>query len=74
MTKDESYIIALYKAAGKGGLKDRYEIGRQVGLSERAVNAILNGLEQANFVKKVDKTAVFLTANGEALALRLLED
>lgn len=72
MTKDENYIITLYKTAGRG-MKDRYEIGRQVGLSTRAVNAILHCLEQANFVKKVGETQVHLTANGEALAKDLLK-
>lgn len=71
MTKDEQYIINLYKMAGRG-LKDRYEMGRQVGLSERAVNAILNGLEQANFVKKVGDKQVYLTAQGVNLAESLL--
>lgn len=71
MTKDESYIIALYKAAGRG-VKNRYEIGAQIGISVRTVNAILNGLAQANFVKKIGDTQVSLTSNGVALAESLL--
>lgn len=73
MTKDEKYILALYKLAGRG-LKDRYEMGKQIGISERAVNAILNGLEQANFVKKIGDTQVCLTANGVRLAESLLNN
>ncbi|MCX6994280.1 MAG: hypothetical protein NTY13_00335 [Chlamydiae bacterium] len=72
MNKDEQYIVALYQLAGIGGIKDRYEMGVQVGLSERAVNAILNCLEQANFVKKIGTKQVLLTAQGARLAETLI--
>ena len=71
MTKDESYILTLYKAAGRG-LKDRYEIGKLIGLGERPVNAIVKTLEQTNFVRRVGERQIVLTANGVTLALSLL--
>lgn len=75
-TKDESFIVHAYEAAKKMDdihmELDRYEIGRQCGLSPKAVDAICKLLHQSNFIRKVGSSAFFLTTNGEALALRLL--
>ena len=73
MTKDEQFLIKLYEQAGPNGLKDRYEIGQMVGLSERAVNAIFNGLAQANFVQKVGDRQAKLLPGGVTLVLSLME-
>lgn len=77
-TKDEKYIILLYQEALKGGnpqnLKDRYKIGELLGLSDKVVKGMLNGLVEANFVKKVDERGIVLTANGVRLAESLLDE
>jgi Mn-dependent DtxR family transcriptional regulator len=76
-TKDEKYILAIYKRALLSGdidaVMDKYEVGKEAGLSERAVDAILTLLMQANFVKKESKTEISLSKQGEELAKRLLE-
>lgn len=75
-TKDEKFVIHIYEVAVKKGdpyaVLDRYQVGREAGLSPRAVNAICNLLVKANFVKKLGDHEIRLTSNGEALAKRLL--
>lgn len=75
-TKDERFIISAYEAASKSGdLKaelNRYEVGQLCGLSPKAVDAISKQLMQSNFIKLRGKSEMILTANGEALAIRLL--
>jgi hypothetical protein len=74
-TKDERYVVSVYEMAMLNNdletVLDRYEAGARVGISPKAVDAICHLLMQANFIKKVDKTAIKLTKNGEELALRL---
>jgi Mn-dependent DtxR family transcriptional regulator len=75
-TKDEQFIIAAYEAAVKIGEPDsilnRYEIGRLVGISEKAVDAICKQLTRANFIKRDGDAEIHLTNNGKDLAMRLL--
>lgn len=77
-TKDELFIICLYENAKKSedmeSIFNRYEIGQQVHLQERGVNAICKLLVQANFVKKDGLDGIYLTKNGVALAERLLDE
>lgn len=77
-TKDELYIICAYETAMKAGdlfvELDRYDVGQSCGISPKAVDAITNLLARANFIRKVGDRPMFLTKNGEALALRLLEE
>jgi Mn-dependent DtxR family transcriptional regulator len=75
-TKDENYVLWLYRLAQESGdlenSFDRYVIGQKAGINPKAVNAICKLLIQANFIKKAGEEQVKLTKNGEQLAIRLL--
>lgn len=75
-TKDENYVIWLYRTAKDAGdiemPLNKYDIGVKAGLHPKAVDAITKLLVQANFIKKVGELDVRLTPHGEKLALRLL--
>ncbi len=77
-TKDELFILTAYEIGTQHGdifaPLNRYDIGRLCGISPKGVNAICNLLIRANFIKKIDNTGFNLTKNGEALALRLLQE
>ncbi len=77
-TKDEKLILCLYETAmGAGDLHtpfDRYEIGKKIGMHPKGTNTICVLLLQANFIKKGDGDAIYLTKNGEELALRILRE
>lgn len=76
-TKDERFMIALYEHAMKhGDVKtpaNKYEIGKTLGMHDRAIYTIVRDLLQANFLKKGDGDDVYLTDHGEKLVERLLE-
>ncbi len=75
-TKDEKFLIALYKAAmGKGAVDhpfDRYEVGNMVHLHPRGADTICTLLLQANFIKKAEGKEIYLTSNGENLVKSLI--
>lgn len=75
-TKDENYVISLYRAAKETGNLEtsfnRYEIGEKAGINPKAVNAICKLLVQANFIRKSSEEEIHLTSRGVDLALRLL--
>ena len=75
-TKDEQYVLWLYRTAQEAGdierSFNRYEIGRKAGLHDRAVDAICKLLIQANFIRKAGEEDVRLTPHGEKLAIQLL--
>lgn len=77
-TKDEQFIICAFEAGSKAGdvymIQNRYEVGRRAGITEKGVNAICNLLARANFIKKVGEVDMYLTENGENLALQLLDE
>lgn len=77
-TKDEQFILSAYETAlGMGDINetlDRYEVGKRAGISPKAVDAICQQLNRANFIKKRGEIDICLTSNGEALALRLLQE
>ena len=70
-TKDELFLIKLHELALLQGdyeqEVDRFAIGRAIGQNDRGVNAIVVLLAKANFVKKGEGTAVYLTALGADL-------
>jgi len=72
-TKDELFLVKLHELASQlGDVQhpfDRFEIGRAIGQNDKGANVIARDLAQANFVKKADGDAVYLTDNG----LRLVE-
>jgi len=75
-TKDEKFVICLYETALASGdvygTFSRYEIGDRAHLHPKGVDTICKLLLQANFIKKAGEEEIFLTKNGEALALRIL--
>jgi hypothetical protein len=74
-TKDELFLIKLHELAllqGDYTLEiDRFVIGRAIGQNDRGINAIVVLLAKANFVKKGEGMAVYLTALGADLVKTL---
>lgn len=77
-TNDEQFVIRLYDIASKGeNLQqpyDRYEIGQSLNQSTRKVDTICALLIRANFIKKAEDNLIYLTPQGEQLALRLKDE
>ncbi len=77
-TKDERFVLALYKIAKESGdLEGNYnkhQVGESTGLHYRAVDAICRLLIQANFIKKAGEEEIYLTPHGIKLAEKLLEE
>lgn len=75
MTKDELFLMKLHELATDQGdfeqQVDRFIVGRAIGKNDRGVNAIVVLLAKANFVKKGEENAVFLTALGLQLVQQL---
>lgn len=73
MTKDELFLLKLHLMAQASGEEDtpidRYQIGRAVGLNDKGIDNVVRLLAQANFVKKGEGDAIYLTPQG----LRLIE-
>jgi len=76
-TKDELLLLKLYELAFQQGDPcsevDRYVLGRAIGQNDRGVDTIVKHLAQANFVKKGEGSAIYLTKNGLALVELLLK-
>lgn len=76
-TKDELFLLKLYEMANQLGDPheevDRYAIGRAIGQNDKGIDTISRLLAQANFIKKGEGNAVYLTQNGISLVHRLLE-
>jgi hypothetical protein len=76
MTRDEVFLLKLYEMALERGDPseeiDRYAVGKAVGQNERGANNIARHLAQANFVKKGEGDALFLTPHGLKLVAQLL--
>lgn len=70
-TKDEQFMIKLHELAmAQGDFAqeiDRFRVGRAIGQNDRGVNAIVVLLAKANFVKKGEGDAVYLTELGVQL-------
>jgi predicted transcriptional regulator len=77
-TQDEKLILSLYDFAAKSGDLfapfNKYDVGKLAGLQPKGVDTILKLLVQANFVKKSGESDIYLTQNGERLALQLLDE
>ena len=78
ITKDESFLLKLYELASEQGdptlAMDRFAIGRAIGQNSRGANVIARDLAQANFVKKGEGDAVYLTPHGLRLVKLLQEE
>lgn len=77
-TKDELFLLKLHEVALQSGDAqtefDRFEIGRLIGQNDKGANVIARDLAQANFVKKGEGQAVYLTDHGLRLVESLLDD
>ncbi|MBS0620016.1 MAG: hypothetical protein JSS61_00965 [Verrucomicrobia bacterium] len=75
MTKDEMFLVKLYELATAQGDPyaefDRFAIGRAIGQNDRGANVIARDLAQANFVKKGDGDAVYITDHGIRLVSQI---
>lgn len=75
-TKDEKFIVALYKEAMNLGDPyhpvNCYLVGTKLGLQKHAIEIICRGLAQCNFIKKGEEDAVYLTPHGENLVQSLM--
>jgi hypothetical protein len=76
-TKDELFLLKLYEMASKLGSPeeevDRFAVGRAIGQNDKGISAIVNLLAQANFVKKGEGEAIYLTPHGLKLVASLKE-
>lgn len=74
-TKDELFLLKLHDLALLQGDYeqeiDRFAIGRAIGQNDRGINAIVVLLAKANFVKKGEGNAVYLTSLGFSLVKTL---
>lgn len=75
-TPDERFLVKMYQTAMSGGdphaILDYRGVAKAIGQKETAIKNIVKHLAQANFVKKVDETTVYLTEQGCDLVLNLL--
>ncbi len=74
LTKDEQYLLKHLQMALQLGDEfaevDRYAVGRSIGQNDKGIDSMIRHLQQANFLKKGEGNALFLTPNG----LRLIEE
>ena len=75
MTKDEKFVLKLYKLAKEQGDPtteiDRYLVGNSLGLHTKAVDSLVQNLMRSNFVRRRDENAIYLTEGGLALVQEL---
>lgn len=74
-TADERFLCALFQASlsSEEEMIDSYEVGKELGFSEKKVKTILRGLGQANFFRRKGKGGVIMTERGIQLAQELLQ-
>ena len=76
MTKDETYLVKLYRMANALGDPfheiNRYEVGKALGHGDKSVDGIVRMLAQTNFIRKGRGDAVCMTPHGMKLVADLL--
>ena len=76
MTKDERFLIELYKAAVASGNPDEainpQPIIKRLGYKELLIKDIVKLLAKANFIKVYGPEEIVVTENGRNLARSLL--
>jgi Mn-dependent DtxR family transcriptional regulator len=76
-TKEERFLLHLYKKAMEANnIREPFEyaeIAKTLGQSEKGVKTTVQILASTNFIKKIDKTHVSITAHGERLVQELEE-
>lgn len=77
-TKDELLLLKLHEMALREGdpfgAIESHALGRAIGQNDRGTYTIIRDLAQANFIKKADGDAIYLTSNGLALVNQLLAE
>ena len=78
-TKDENFIVCLYENGLRLGDQEtefnQYEIGAQVGINPKAVDAICKLLIRSNFIKRGEEDhMIYITPHGAGLAVRLIDE
>ena len=77
LTRDEQYLVTLYRLAKEKGDEfievDRYVVGQTLGQNNRSVDNIVQLLVQTNFIKK-RANSIYLTNHGLNLLQSLLEN
>ncbi len=77
-TRDELFLLKLdellLQTEDPSPEVDRYLVGKELGQNEHAVDNIVRHLAQANFIKKGEGNAIYLTENGQNLVEVLKED
>ena len=67
-TQDERFLIKLYETALEEGDPEGpvnfKKVAKSMGQRETATKTILKTLAQANFIKKIDDTSLYLTKRG----------
>lgn len=75
LTRDEQYLVTLYRLANAKGDDfaeiDRYVVGQTLGQNNRSVDNIVQLLVQTNFIKKSENN-IYLTPHGLSLVQSLL--
>ncbi len=76
-TKDEKYIITLYKLATAEGDPEaevsRYAVANALGMHPNSVDNICNQLAKANFIKKSGDSMIYLSPQGVRLVESLTQ-
>ena len=68
MTKDERFLVEIYRKANSDGTVDPFQVGYVLGFSDHITKNILKMLMKANFVKQNGSNTVSLTTRGRVVA------
>jgi Mn-dependent DtxR family transcriptional regulator len=72
MTKDEKLLLEMYKGLSpENHLVNPFKIGKKLGYSDHQIKTILNGLLQANLIKRFEPMDFGLTERGKEIAKTL---
>jgi Mn-dependent DtxR family transcriptional regulator len=76
MTKDERFLIEIYKASQASKEPDEeinpVPIAKKLGYKEHLTKELLKGMRQANLIKIYSPEAIILTERGREVARSLL--
>lgn len=74
MTKDEKLLVEIYRSLDPvDEVADPYAVGEKIGFKEKLVKNILQGLMQANLVKRYGPNEVGLTERGREVVSTLIK-
>jgi hypothetical protein len=66
----DKFLLKLYKRTINDGVKtvDSYEIGKEIGLVDVPTDNLVNVLVAQGFIKKIDRTIIYLSDDGRKRA------